>query len=108
MLRPSSCPARSVTPWLARRVACASARWSPGSFPAVAVFTASRSAGYPGEVDEAALGVGVDELHARPIPDIQPLEAPNDLPLRRRPEDADPRPLVGCPRDDCRAPLSGA
>jgi hypothetical protein len=36
------------------------------------MFTSGRSAGYPGEVDEAALDVSVDELHARPITDIQP------------------------------------
>jgi hypothetical protein len=40
------------------------------------------SAGYPGEVDEAALDVGVDELHAYPIADVEILEALHHFPLR--------------------------
>ena len=59
----------------------------------------------PGRSDEAALDVGVDELYARPIADIEPLEAPHDFPLRRRPEDADSRALVRKPRHDRVEPL---
>src|SRR4029453_18407747 len=73
-----------------------SSRWQePARGPAV-----ERSAGCPGEVDEAAIDVGVDELYARPIADIEPLEAPHDFPLRRGPEDADPRALVRNPGHD--------
>ena len=58
------------------------------------------SVGNAGEVDEAALGVSVDELHAYPIADVETLEALNDFPFRRRPQDAHPRVLVP-PRSTC-------
>src|SRR5206468_605142 len=64
------------------------------------------SARYPGEVDEAALNVGVNELHAYPIADIKTLEAAHDFPLRRWPEDADPRTLLGRARHNCIERLS--
>src|SRR5512140_700451 len=53
-----------------------------------------------GEIDEAALRVGVDELHPHPIPDVEPLRSLSDAALDRRVEDAGPRPLGRGAGDD--------
>src|SRR5882724_6299160 len=42
------------------------------------------------EVDEAALGVGADELEAHPVADIQPQGAPFHAPFGGRIQDAGP------------------
>src|SRR5512133_2553237 len=65
----------------------------------------SRALARADEVDEAALDVGVDELHPDAVADVEPLEAAHELALDRRLEDADPGPLLGRAGHDGVEPL---
>src|SRR5512132_91620 len=55
----------------------------------------SRALASADEVDEAALDVGVDELHPHAVADVEPLEAADELAFDGGVEDADPRALLG-------------
>ena len=57
---------------------------APGAAPALAA---------AGEVDEAALRVGAEELHPHLIPDVEPFFTLLDAALDGRVEDAHPRSL---------------
>src|SRR5262249_55265489 len=52
------------------------------------------------EIDEAALRVGVDEPHAHPVADVEPLLTSLDPAFHGWVEDTDPRALGGRARDD--------
>src|SRR5258706_1615901 len=88
-------------------------RGGPGSWAPVASASRSRSGGSTAgsrpadwgavrasEVDEAALGVGVHELYAHPIADVEPFAAALDPALHGRVEDAYPRALGSRTRDE--------
>ena len=52
------------------------------------------------EVDEAALRIGVDQLHPHPVSDVEPFPASLHAPFHVRIQDPHPRALVGGAGDE--------